>query len=190
MKPPTQRIGLIGSNGAGKSAVCEFLTGVGFRVVSLSDIVRAELRHLHKAETRDIMVETANQMKAQYGMAVLAQRAFQSVSESGSNRIAFDSVRNGDEVRYLIDHGVVFLGINAPVELRYQRVISRQRASDLIDFETFKLHDDRENLGQSSGQNIFQAFEFCQTIVDNSGSLDYLHAQVRAFLNSEFGGGF
>lgn len=190
MKQHKQWVGLIGTNGAGKSAVCAFLQENGFVIVSLSDIVRAELRHRQKPETRDIMVATANEMKAKFGMDVLARRAFHESSEKGTHRIAFDSVRHPDEVRYLRDHGVVFLGINAPVALRYERVVSRQRASDMIDFDTFKAHDDRENLGQSTGQNIFKAFESCRTMIDNSGSLARLHDQVIDFLNTEFGGGF
>jgi len=190
LKLQKRLIGLVGTNGAGKSAVCDYLSHIGFTVVSLSDIVRAELRHRQKPETRDTLVQTANDMKGQFGMDVLARRAYHESIEKDRPSIAFDSIRNLDEIIYLRDKGVSFLGIDAPIELRYDRVWLRKRASDLLDFETFKSQDARENTGQSAGQNIFRAFQECRTIIQNVGDLEGLHTDVKQFLMSEFGEGF
>lgn len=187
VKPIRRLIGLIGTNGAGKSAVCDYLRECGFLVVSLSDIVRAEVRHRNKPETRDIMVHTSNDLKQQFGMDVLARRSFHESSEKDVSAIAFDSIRNLDEVIYLREKRVIFLGIDAPIDVRYDRVTRRGRASDAVDFATFQAHDDRENTGQSAGQNIFQAFRECELIIQNTGDLTLLHAQVNEFLSVHFG---
>ena len=183
LKIPRRLIGLIGTNGAGKSAVCDYLRDCGFLVVSLSDIVRSEVRHRNKPETRDVMVHTSNELKGQFGMDVLARRCFHESSEKDVSSIAFDSIRNLDEVIYLREKGVIFLGIDAPIDLRYTRVTERGRASDTVDFATFQAHDDRENTGQSAGQNIFQAFQECEVIIQNIGDLAALHFQVDDFLS-------
>jgi len=133
------------------------------------------------------MVQTANDLKEQFGMDVLARRSYHESSEKMVTAIAFDSIRNVDEVIYLRNKGVIFLGIDAPIELRYSRVIDRARASDIVDFETFKSHDDRENTGQSMGQNIFRAFEECSEIIQNTTSLAHLHFNVDQFLTRHFG---
>lgn len=187
MKQHRHYIGLIGTNGAGKSAACDYLQSIGFLVVSLSDIVRAELHGHQKPETRDNLVHIANDMKAQFGMDVLARRAFHESTEKDVFKIAFDSIRNIDEVNYLRDRGVFFLGINAPIELRFERVVSRGRASDRVDFDTFKAHDIRENSGQSSGQNIGSALAVCDAIIQNTGNLDEFHAQLHTILENDLG---
>ncbi|NBV82753.1 hypothetical protein EBR57_01315 [bacterium] len=187
LKPLRRLIGLIGTNGAGKSVVCDYLRQQGFLVASLSDIVRAEVRHRNKPETRDVLVQTSNDLKIQFGMDVLARRSFHESSEKDVSSIAFDSIRNLAEVQYLHEKGVVFLGVDAPIALRYDRIVQRGRASDAIDFVTFQAHDDRENKGQSAGQNIFQALEACKTIIQNTGDIDALHTHVDAFLTHHFG---
>ncbi len=133
------------------------------------------------------MVHTSNELKDQFGMDVLARRCFHQSSEKDVSSIAFDSIRNLDEVIYLREKGVIFLGIDAPIDLRYDRVIQRGRASDTVDFATFQSHDDRENTGQSAGQNIFQAFQECEVIIQNIGDLSALHDQVNDFLTVQFG---
>ena len=188
LKRTKRQIGLVGTNGAGKSAVCDYLRQRGYLIVSLSDIVRAEVRHHHRPESRDSLVQTANEMKARYGADVLARRAFHETDEKEVDSIVFDSVRNLDEVQFLRSKGVIFLGIDAPVDLRYERVKLRARESDLVDYETFVSHDDRENKGISSGQHIFRAFEECQTIIRNDGSIDQLKRDVDAFIAATFEG--
>lgn len=166
--------------------MCEYLRSLNFLVVSLSDIVRTEVRHRNKPLTRDVMVHTSNELKAQFGMDVLARRSFHESSEKETHSIAFDSIRNLDEIIYLRDKGVIFLGVDAPIELRYSRVIERARESDGVDFDTFKAHDDRENTGQSPGQNIFRAFQECETIIQNTDTLSALQYEVDQFLATHF----
>lgn len=176
----TIKLGLVGKNGAGKSAVCTYLLEHGFTCFSLSNIVRDEANRKGLDLTRDNLVSTANTLKQEKGAAFLA---IQSNEKAIGNKIVFDSIRNVEEVNYLKNKNVILIGIDAPIELRYQRIQQRAHGTDHVDFETFKIQDERENSGNSSGQNINAALEHCTYHFENIGDLTTLQQQVQEILN-------
>lgn len=174
-------IGLVGTNGAGKSTACDYFKQNGYTILSLSDALRAYLTQHNLPLDRDTLTTTANRLKAEQGSDVLAKMVFQH-SQKYDTPIAFDSIRNIDELNYLKEQGVYFIGITAPLETRYKRVKSRNRETDHVDFETFKRQDKRESDGSSSGQNISSTLESCNTICQNDSSVESLHAQLDTIL--------
>lgn len=175
--------GLIGTNGAGKSAVCDYLKTKGFTVISLSDIVREAATLQGLDHTRDNLVIIANKLKKEKGLTYLAEQVYKKAEEKNIKKVVFDSIRNLKEVLFLKDKGTEMIGIDADVKIRFKRISSRNRASDHIDFETFLTHDKRENEGLSSGQNIKEALNACNTIVKNEGTFEELKLQIDSFLN-------
>jgi dephospho-CoA kinase len=177
-----KKIGLIGTNGAGKSTVCDYLRELDFTVISLSDFVRESLSQDGKSHSRDHLIERANQLKAEHGQDVLAKKAFTKYSKRDATNVVFDSIRNAHETRYLKSKNVILIGVDATVEKRYDRILQRQRASDLIDFNTFVRHDELEMKGLSSGQNIEAAIADCDYKINNNGSLSDLHRDIENVL--------
>ena len=88
----TQLIGLVGTNGAGKSTVCQILKRKNFLVVSLSDYIRQELRKEGKPQTRSNLVTAANLIKKKQGQDILARLAVINVSKVSQKSIVFDSI--------------------------------------------------------------------------------------------------
>lgn len=169
------RLGLVGTNGSGKSSASAYLVEKGFVWLSLSDVVRDVVSQKGLPESRETLIATANQLKAEHGQDFLARSAFAAAQKLGHPRVVFDSIRNIAEVQYLVGHGVQMIGIDAPVPLRFSRICARNRQGDDLDFETFKRLDDQENHGQSSGQNIYAAMAACQEHLTNDGALtDFL----------------
>lgn len=178
-------IGLIGTNGSGKTAICNYLKEKkGFAVFSLSDIVRSEAQKRGLPSSRDNLVMIGNELKKTNGMSILAKLSFEKTKTNPTQNIVFDSIRHISEVRFLKEKGVRMIGIDAPVELRYQRIQARKRESDLIDFETFVKHDERENSGASIGQNIHESLAQCELILNNTGDLKALFNQIDKILAS------
>ncbi|NQY74159.1 MAG: AAA family ATPase [Candidatus Margulisbacteria bacterium] len=180
-------VGLVGSNGSGKSEACRYLETLGFETFSLSDIVRQEVKNRSLSMDRNSLIETANALKIQYGQDYLAEQVLKAASEKGAEKIVFDSIRNLDEIQFLKTHGTHFLGIDAPIEKRYERIQKRKLERDQIDFETFKVHCIREMSGKSSGQHIEKALRKCALVINNIGELTALHHQIDQFLENTFG---
>lgn len=171
----TIKLGLIGTNGSGKSAASAHLVEKGFVWISLSDVVRQAVVAAGLHETREILIATANRLKDERGQDFLARAAL-AQAQSVDGPVVFDSIRNVAEVQYLADNGVHMIGVDAPQALRFSRVCVRARAGDAMDFETFARLDDAENTGKSSGQNIYEAMKVCQYRLINDGDLgDFLN---------------
>lgn len=160
------KFGLIGRNGSGKSVVCEWFGSQGFHVTSLSDEIRREAERQQRPLDRDTLTEISNQLKAADGMGVLAQRAIEFTQQY--HQVVFDSIRHPDEVRILKAHGVVFIGVDAALAIRYQRVLDRKRDTDFVDFETFKRQDEAEFSGLRPAQNIKACWAYCDIFIDNN----------------------
>jgi dephospho-CoA kinase len=175
-------IGLVGTNGAGKSSVCDHLRSKGFSILSLSDVVRAEARKENLGLDRDNLTRLGSRLKSEFGHDILAKRVFKTAQKEPQKNWVFDSIRHVDELKYLKNHGVYFLGLDAPMKLRYERVILRKGSTDFVDFETFKAQCDREYFGQSSGQNIKETLALCDKVIQNGGSLGELNAKIDQIL--------
>ena len=173
-------IGVVGSNGVGKSSVCHFLTQKGFVVISLSDVVRQEVLNRGLSLDRDTLTTVANELKSTHGKAYLAEQAVQDVQ--GFEKVVFDSVRHLDELHFLQSKGAFFIGLEADSRLRYERIQSRQSDRDQIDYETFLRHDEREMDGQSLGQNIQACLDACDVRLENNGDLDSLKIAIEGVL--------
>lgn len=181
-------IGLVGTNGAGKSTACELLETEGFVKISLSDFLRDIVKEKGLPLDRDTLTTESNKIKSQFGTAYFAKVAITYAQTHHIEKAIFDSVRHPDEVAYLKTNGVVFIGIDAPIELRYQRISSRMKETDRVDFETFKRQDHYERFGESSGQNIELALKACHKILSNTDSkeelIQHLHTTIGETLNA------
>ena len=175
------KLGLVGTNGSGKSSLCAYLSQKGFDVFSLSDIVRQESLLLGNGLDRDTLIKTGNNLKLSFGLDVLAVRSFEKAQASLGD-VVFDSIRHPAESRFFLEKGVKLIGIDAPVDMRYQRIFARQAATDCVSFDTFKLQDALENEGLSSGQHIHQTLQDCHVIIHNTGSITDLFSEVEGFL--------
>ncbi len=169
-------VGLVGSNGAGKSVACNYLATLGYAVVSLSDEVREAARAEGLSTTRDNLIQMGSALKAEFGPDVLAKRSM--AKAKGQEKVVFDSIRHPTEAQLLKQNGVFLLGIDAPIELRYNRIKARQKDTDQVSFEEFKAQDERENQGQSSGQNIFETLKCCDVILKNGVDIAAFYTQL------------
>lgn len=175
-------LGLIGANGSGKSTVCEYLHHQGFEVISLSDVVRSEAEKKGLPKDRDTLTQLANTLKSQQGIDVLAHLTFKHALQLGTPKIVFDSIRHPAEAAFLRHQGVFVIGIEAPLEVRYQRILSRQKETDHVDFNTFKLQCEREYEGHSSGQNIREALSQANALIINNSDILSLNQKVDEIL--------
>ncbi len=172
------KMGLVGTNGSGKTEICRYMREKGAAIFSLSEIVRKEARARGLREDRDTLISIGNELKKNYGLSVLAERCFQTYLETKPRHVVFDSIRNVEEASFLTRHNVHLIGIDAPIELRYQRIQNRKNETDRIDIETFKRQDKEENEGKSFGQHIYSVFPFCEIIIQNTGDLSELYSSV------------
>jgi dephospho-CoA kinase len=168
-------IGLTGNNGAGKGEVAAYLTKKGYAYLSLSDEIREELRRKGEEITRDSLIAAGNALRRRHGADILARRVMKKVR----GRTVIDSIRNGREVAFLRQQqDFVLVAVEAPVELRYERVRKRGRAESAGTLEEFVAKEKQEMAGGTSGQQIRLCLDLADVTIINDGSLPALHRQI------------
>ena len=177
-------LGVVGRNGSGKSTVCEYLVSKGYRVFSLSDVVRQYATREGKLHDRDTLTQLANQLKATHGADYFARCAQDDARAIDQQPIVFDSIRHPDELHYLKSHQVQFIGVHAPLSDCYERIIRRGKGTDFVSFDEFKRQDAYEMKGQSFGQLIEECLLLCDVRIDNDGDLRNLYDRLDDMLTT------
>ncbi len=174
-------IGLTGKNGSGKTMVVDYLKSKGFETFSLSDILREEIRKKGLVEERENLIKTGNELREKYGPGILAKLALDKVK--GKNKIAIDSIRNPYEIEELRKNkDFMLIGIDAPVELRYKRVVERKRVGENISLEQFIEIEKKENSEDEKKQQLNKCLEFVDEMIENVGGIGELHQKINFIL--------
>jgi len=172
-------IGLTGPNAAGKGEVATYLRSRGFRVLSLSDVVREEAAARGLPPEREHLIRIGNELRAEGGPGVLAERILERLTE----RDVVDSIRNPAEVAVLRRRpGFVLIGVTAATETRFARSRRRDRPGDPGSLAEFRAREAEENRPGAHRQQLSATFALADHVVDNDGDLDQLHRAVDAVL--------
>ena len=142
---------LIGRNGAGKGEVVGYLADRSFYGLSLSDVIRDELEKQGLEPTRERMLEAGTAMRAERGPGALALGLIDRLLPD--RNYAIDSIRHPAEVEALREsgHGFHLVWVEAPVEVRFERMKARGRKGDLDFFLAAQGPEHNGRLDAASG---------------------------------------
>jgi dephospho-CoA kinase len=172
-------IGLTGTNGAGKGEVAACLAKKGYAYFSLSDEIREELQKKGKEITRDSLIAMGNSLRQRYGADILARR----IAKKAKGKAIIDSIRNSREAAYLRKRGeFVLVAVDAPVELRYERVKRRGRLESAASLEEFVAKEKEEMAGGKAEQQLSRVMAMADFTIFNDESLAALRRKIEAIL--------
>lgn len=156
-------IGLTGTLLAGKNTVAGILKSKGVHHIVLSSLIREELSKDNIPVTRASLQDMGNKLRKEHQGKVLAEMAL-AKSKSYNIPLIIDGIRNLDEINFLKENSNFFLiGIDAPFEVRWERLKKRNRDSDLLNHDRFVIDDARDRgfneplNGQQVGMCLVQA---------------------------------
>ncbi len=180
-------IGLTGKNAAGKGEVASFLKDKSFYYYSLSDAIRDELDARKIPITRDSLIALGNELREKHGADILARRILQKIDPN--RNYVIDSIRNPAEVAALRESGrFVLLNVDAPADVRFERIRSRNRENDP---KTLKEFTAKEEAERKNTATHMQSIEDCQAMANftimNDEDLDTLHSKVQGVVSGEMG---
>lgn len=173
-------LGITGPNAAGKGEVATYLAEQGFRLHSLSDVVREAAADRNLPPLREHLIRIGNEMRAQEGPGVLASRLLPRIGA----RDVVDSIRNPAEVAVLRSlSGFVLIGVRAAAEVRFRRSLLRARPGDPSTLDEFRSREVQENRTDPTGQQLDATFALADRVVDNDGNLEDLRRAVDRILS-------
>jgi dCMP deaminase len=177
-------LGVSGPYAAGKGEVIAWLQERSFYPLSLSDVIRDELRAAGLDETRERMIETGNRLRAEGGPGVLAERLIAKLLPD--RNYVIDSVRHPAEVAALrkADPQFRLIWVDAPEALRLDRILGRGRGGDPRTLEEMRRLEGREQRGDGdpAGQQLAAVRELADFTVENAATLEDLHTAVQRVL--------
>ena len=191
-------ISLTGKNASGKGEVAAYLKTKGFIYYSLSDELREEATKRGLEPSRENLTNLGNELRKKFGPSYLAQQINNKIKEQleksnknqSNNNInkknnnentnfVIDSIRSPYEAKELMKNkDFTLIGIEAPIELRFKRLLERSRIGDAKTLEAFKQQEQRENLNNAANQQLDETFKLSQKIIINDGTLEELHKKV------------
>jgi len=176
-------IGIVGLPGSGKSEAAAVAESEGVPVVTMGDVIRAECRDrgLDPA-THHGAVATA--LREENGPGAVAERSLPLVEDAladGAETVVVDGIRSDVEVdrfEEAFGDGFVLVSIEAPFDVRRERVDDRGRDAGEDDSgESLRERDERE-LGFGMGE----AMDRADVVIENTGSLDAFRERMRTVL--------
>jgi dCMP deaminase len=175
-------IGLTGKNGAGKTAVSDYLKSRGFDYYSLSDEIRAEIRRRGLDITREVLIEVGNELREQSGPGVLAERILRNLA-NGQNYV-IDSIRNPQEVEALRQRSdFTLLAVEADQAMRFERSRARAREGAAQTLRQFVEEEARELSSENpANQQLNATRQKADLVVNNDGTLEELHRELDKLL--------
>jgi dCMP deaminase len=172
-------IGLTGTNGSGKGEAAARLRALGYAYLSLSDVIREELRRDGLVESRDAMIVRGNALRRAFGPDVLARRVLARVQ----GPTVIDSVRNPAEVAFLRGGGAFFLlAFDAPPAVRFERVGLRGRDESAADLEAFLRKEAEERGSDPEAQQLDACIALADVRIFNDGTIENLHRRLEEAL--------
>lgn len=172
-------IGLTGMNAAGKGTVAEYLKTKGYISMSLSDMIRDELKKQGIAETRESLVKMGNDLRNRHGAGALAEMIAGRIAASSGDNFVIDSIRNPAEVQRLRKiPGFVLFGIDAPIAMRFDRAKLRGRLENAATIDDFKAQEDKEKSDVANNQQLHTCMKMIDLLIINNGTIDDLHKKI------------
>jgi len=179
-------IGVTGTKASGKGIVTEILKEKGFFYVSTSDQVRKEAvsRGLSNYTISDLQ-DIGNDIRKNFGLGELVKRCLEEAG--GKDNIVIDGIRNPGEIEEIKKFGGLMIAVDAPVEIRFERLLSRKRESDPKTLEDFKKMDSRDRGDKESevGQQVDKCIELSDYLIINDSTLETLKTKVEYLLLKE-----
>jgi dephospho-CoA kinase len=172
---------LCGPPGSGKGVVARVASERGMSILSLGDIVRAEMMSRGLSETPENVGLTALSMREEHGEEIVVERLIPSLTSAlEESDVLIDGMRQPEEMEHLRQHveDVTVVAMSASRGLRMEWLEERGRGEDGGVTE-FAAREERE-----WGWGLEMLIEQADAIVLNDGSLEELESRSEMILEA------
>lgn len=167
---------ITGMPGSGKSLVAEGARSIGFKVISMGDMIREEAERRGINKSPKSLGELMLKLRREEGKDVVAKRCLAMINKS-SSPVLIEGVRSLDELNYFkLNADVCLIAVHASPSTRFTRLLKRGRPDDPKERLTFDERDLRE-LKVGLGSVIALA----DSVFVNEGTLGNVDAAAKSF---------
>lgn len=170
-------IGIAGPMGAGKGTVTTYLMQQ-YHALNLrySGILQDILRRLDLPYQREALADLAEALRTTFGADVLSRALVGDVQRSHAAIVVIDGIRKKDELDVLRTlPGFVFVYVDAPLELRYERIHQRD---EKIDDRTKTFEEFVADQQHAADRDVPTLRQYADHVIDNRSGYDDTHRQI------------
>ena len=184
-----QVLAFVGAPASGKSVAAAVAREKGIPVITMGDVIREELRRRGLPLSDENAGRVANELREREGLDAIAKRCIPRIRDIADIKgkkaskpvIVIDGIRGIAEVETFKEEfgsDFVLVRIDAPFDLRYERIKNRGRGDDLLRIEEFKKREERENRW-----GMGEAMENADKVVKNESTLKKFKEEIRGILD-------
>jgi len=126
-------IGLLGFIGSGKDTVADYLVSkYGFKKLTMSDMVKEELRKNNLPISREEMQKLSIKYKAKHGNGIWAKKCVEYAKKNNWQKIVISGVRDTKELpEFKLGGNFILVFVDADLEIRLNRLQKRDSEKDV-----------------------------------------------------------
>lgn len=176
-------IGVTGTHASGKDTVANYICEkYKTNNYSTSEEIGYELTERGMDHSRQNKFALANEIRENFGTSELAKRALGRVKEDIA---VITALRNIGEIDYLKQNSLFYLiAVDAPIDVRYERAVKRERIGDGKSLADFKAGEEKEMNVGVTGQQLLPCMRLADYFILNDGTLDHLKERTEEVLSA------
>ncbi len=137
-------ISICGLPGSGKSTAIDAIKDIG-HVITMGDVIRQEARLRNIPGTGENLGKIARELRERHGPEIIAKKCVDMIKSLGEEIIIVDGVRSLSEVTIFRTYwSFPIIAIIASEEIRFKRLLERERSDDPKTIEDLRKRDNRE----------------------------------------------
>jgi len=181
-------LGVTGTISSGKGKISDILHKLGFKHHSFSSTIRAIARERKIPIDREHLSKLGQQLaKESPDESLIAKRVIEHIlkdKKKGEDHFVIEGIRTAQQVRDMeVFADFVLIGVDAPQEMRWERLKKRGREGDPKTFEEFKKIDDAELQG-TGGQEVGKTMKMAEFTIENVNGLEDLEKKIMQIIAS------
>lgn len=173
-------IGIAGPLAVGKDTLAGILAEAGFVNYSYGDALRKICDSRGLAKDIKTLVAVADEIRAK-DAAALTKMLLHEMHEQGVKDAVLSGIRAPAEARALLAAPeAILVWLDAPIEERYRRVVSRGTERDRLSFEEFKAREEQQMKGIDTQINLLEIRDMATMKISNTGDKEELRKKIRS----------
>ncbi len=175
-------IGVAGQAGSGKDTVSDLIVKeFGYKHISVSDTLRLFISACGLKASRKLQLDTANNLRSNFGNNFLVETALKKVSDY--KKVVISGIYCIEEAKHIKSLGGKIIYI-LPNDLSFKRIKNRQDSDrDEISLSELNSAIERENSGHEPNEaNVSKIKNAADVIIENSGTLDELKLKIYGYV--------
>ncbi len=177
-------IGLIGTIGAGKDTVSDYIRDkYSFNVITMGDLVRGVAKERCIEPNRENLTAIQKEHVEKYGGDFWIKKVVEKVKKSGWEKVIINGIRrpiDAEIAKKSFGKDITLVLVDADVKIRFSRLQKRGRVGDPKTIEEFHRQE----------QSEFERFDFKRTLdyveqtIHNNTTLDDLKSNMDTLLKT------